>query len=42
MTRFFVKTDLETTVKRLLNYFKNENYTCRINNFGTVSYKIII
>lgn len=37
MTRFFVKTDLETTVKRLLNYLKNENYTCRINNFGTIT-----
>lgn len=41
MTRFFVKTELETTVKRLINCLKDENYTYRISNFGTVSYKII-
>ncbi|XP_076759826.1 serine/threonine-protein kinase grp [Xylocopa sonorina] len=37
MTRFFVKTELEETVKRLMNCLKNENYTCRINNFGTIT-----
>ncbi|XP_034193551.1 serine/threonine-protein kinase grp isoform X1 [Osmia lignaria lignaria] len=37
MTRFFVKTELEATVKRLLNCLKNESYTCRVNNFGTIT-----
>lgn len=38
MTRFFVKTELETTIRRLVNCLKNENYTYRINNFGTVGF----
>lgn len=42
MTRFFVKTELETTVKRLVNCLNNENYTYRINDCGTVSCGIII
>ncbi|XP_053977909.1 serine/threonine-protein kinase grp isoform X1 [Hylaeus volcanicus] len=37
MTRFFVKTELETTVKRLVNCLTNENYTCRINECGTIT-----
>ncbi|CAK9794733.1 Serine/threonine-protein kinase grp [Anthophora plagiata] len=37
MTRFFVKTELETTIKRLINCLKNESYTYRINNFGTIT-----
>lgn len=37
MTRFFVKTELEATVKRLMSCLKNENYVCRINNFGTIT-----
>lgn len=37
MTRFFVNTECETTVKRLLNYLENENFTCRINDFGIIT-----
>ncbi|XP_076295391.1 serine/threonine-protein kinase grp [Lasioglossum baleicum] len=37
MTRFFVKTALETTVKRLINCMNSENYTCRINDCRTVT-----
>ncbi|KAK1122622.1 hypothetical protein K0M31_009065 [Melipona bicolor] len=37
MTRFFVKTELKLTMERLLNCLKNENYTCRINNVGTIT-----
>ncbi|XP_076651707.1 serine/threonine-protein kinase grp [Halictus rubicundus] len=37
MTRFFVKTALETTVKRLINCMNSENYTCRINDCRTIT-----
>ncbi|XP_015592593.1 serine/threonine-protein kinase grp isoform X3 [Cephus cinctus] len=37
MTRFFVETDCEATVKRLLQYLENEKYTYRINDFGIVT-----
>lgn len=41
MTRFFVKTELQTTVKRLVNCLESENYTYRINDCGTVSCKMM-
>lgn len=37
MTRFFVKTDCEDTVQRLINCLENENYNYRINDVGIVS-----
>ncbi|XP_078053386.1 serine/threonine-protein kinase grp [Augochlora pura] len=37
MTRFFVKTALETTVNRLINCLNSENYTCRINDCRTIT-----
>lgn len=37
MTRFFVKTPLEITVKRLINCMNSENYTCRINDCRTIT-----
>ncbi|XP_043286485.1 serine/threonine-protein kinase grp [Venturia canescens] len=37
MTRFFVKTDCETTVKTLVNYLENENYNYRINDVGIIT-----
>lgn len=37
MTRFFVKTEFETTAKRLLSCLQDESYTYRINDYGTVT-----
>ncbi|XP_003705992.1 serine/threonine-protein kinase grp [Megachile rotundata] len=37
MTRFFVKTELDETINRLVNCLKNESYNCRINNVGTIT-----
>ncbi|XP_015432470.1 PREDICTED: serine/threonine-protein kinase grp [Dufourea novaeangliae] len=37
MTRFFVKTELETTVERLINCLDSENYTYRINDCRTIT-----
>ncbi|XP_076678572.1 serine/threonine-protein kinase grp [Andrena cerasifolii] len=37
MTRFFVKTELQMTVKRLVNCLESENYTYRINDCGTIT-----
>lgn len=42
MTRFFVKTELQATMKRLGNCLKSENYTYRLNDCSTVSYKLIL
>lgn len=41
MTRFFVKTDCDTTVMRLVNCLEKEKYTCRINDFGTITISAI-
>ncbi|XP_011313971.1 serine/threonine-protein kinase grp [Fopius arisanus] len=37
MTRFFVKTDCEETVRRLIKSLKEQNYTCRTNDVGIVT-----
>ncbi|KAG7200518.1 hypothetical protein KM043_001082 [Ampulex compressa] len=37
MTRFFVRTECDETVTRLLNCLENESYTYRVNDFGTVT-----
>ncbi|XP_076240707.1 serine/threonine-protein kinase grp [Calliopsis andreniformis] len=37
MTRFFVKTELQTTIKRLVNCLKHENYTYRINDCSSIT-----
>ncbi|XP_066586977.1 serine/threonine-protein kinase grp [Prorops nasuta] len=37
MTRFFVTTDCESTVKRLVTCFESESYTYRICDFGIVT-----
>lgn len=42
MTRFFVDIECEDIVKRLIKYCKKENYTCRVNEFGVVSYDIYL
>ncbi|XP_028982095.1 serine/threonine-protein kinase grp isoform X2 [Diachasma alloeum] len=34
MTRFFVKTDCEETVRTLVKTLKEQNYTCRVNDVG--------
>ncbi|XP_014612143.1 PREDICTED: serine/threonine-protein kinase grp-like [Polistes canadensis] len=42
MTRFFVKTDFETTVKRLLNCLQYESYTYRINDFRIITISTVV
>ncbi|XP_033222243.1 serine/threonine-protein kinase grp isoform X2 [Belonocnema kinseyi] len=37
MTRFFVKTECDTTVKRLISCLKKESYTYRINECGIIT-----
>ncbi|XP_008553798.1 serine/threonine-protein kinase grp [Microplitis demolitor] len=37
MTRFFVKTDCDETVTRLIDIIKKQNYTYRINETGIVT-----
>lgn len=37
MTRFFVNTECETAVERLVNCLEHENYTYRINDCGTIT-----
>lgn len=37
MTRFFVKVECDVAVKWLVNCLENENYTYRINDFGTIT-----
>lgn len=37
MTRFFVKTECEATVKRLVSYLEAESYSYRINDFGIIT-----
>ncbi|XP_015115967.1 serine/threonine-protein kinase grp isoform X4 [Diachasma alloeum] len=37
MTRFFVKTDCEETVRTLVKTLKEQNYTCRVNDVGIVT-----
>lgn len=37
MTRFFVKTNCDDTVKRLVNSLETENYSCCVNESGVVT-----
>ncbi|XP_063976050.1 serine/threonine-protein kinase grp [Diachasmimorpha longicaudata] len=37
MTRFFVKTDYEETVRRLVKSLKEQNYICRSNDIGIIT-----